>query len=333
MKKLFLILLVAICASYVYGQQNEQQRKKVAVYVQISDSTIKEMTKVLGDQLVSAFAKSGKYTAIERTNSFLAELGKEQDYQRTGAVDDNEISRLGRQFGVHFVCVAEVSKIGNFGNKPLQKRDKYISARLIDVESAEVVHTSNAATELFNMQELITVSKKIATELSGITGKEKALEEEKKIEEKNATKASNKSQKDELEREKKRIQDFKEKGYSPFGEKLYVQNNPSSSVTHDIAKQICKTSTMGGFTDWRLPSIGELVQIFSSSKNLSKYGFMSNDFGKSNIWSSNFSKEGKRDKKGKKTEEDWFLSLSKGKTIERKIDKPAVCHCVRDVKE
>ena len=137
MKKLLFILLSALSLT-AFAQQ-----KKVAVYVTGQQTGI---NKVLGDQLVAAFAKSGKYIAIERTASFLAELGKEQNYQRTGAVDDNELSRLGKQFGVQLVCVADVSDV--FG-------EKYVSARLIDVESEtfktnrdEIIKIINRATKI-----------------------------------------------------------------------------------------------------------------------------------------------------------------------------------------
>lgn len=131
------------------------QQKKVAVYVTGEQSGV---TKILGDQLVSAFSQSGDYTAIERTSSFLAELGKEQNYQRTGAVADSDISRLGRQFGVQFVCVADISEA--FG-------EKYISARLINVESAEVIKTANASSKLDSMNELIKVSGILKHQLVG----------------------------------------------------------------------------------------------------------------------------------------------------------------------
>lgn len=149
MKKLFIILLSALSLT-TFAQQ-----KKVAVYVTGQESGI---NKVLGDQLVAAFAKSGKYIAIERTSSFLAELGKEQNYQRTGAVDDNELSRLGKQFGVQLVCVADVSDV--FGQK-------YVSTRLIDVESAEVVSTGNVSTKLDSMEELMRVTNTLKGQLLG----------------------------------------------------------------------------------------------------------------------------------------------------------------------
>ncbi len=154
--KKIILAFVILFANLTFAQQ------KVAIYVKGGTDT--SINKVLGDKLVEGFVKSGKYSAIERTSSFLEELGKEQEYQRTGNVKDDELSRLGRQFGVQLVCIAEVSDV--FG-------ERYISARLIDVESAEVLTTSNSGnTSIKTMSDLITLSEKLAQELSGKTGKE-----------------------------------------------------------------------------------------------------------------------------------------------------------------
>jgi len=187
MKKLFIIFTFAVvCAGVMFGQQ------KVAVY--IAGGQDAGISKVLGDKLVEAFVKSGKYTAIERTNNFLAELGKEQNYQQTGAVNDNEISRLGKQFGVQFVCVAEMSDV--FG-------EKYISARLIDVETAEVVTTSNASSPLKNIDQLLYVADKISKELAGKTGKEQNAENERlKIQEQQRIANEKAAEQDRIARER-----------------------------------------------------------------------------------------------------------------------------------
>ena len=155
MKKLYILLLAMMCAGIVFGQQ------KVAVYTTGGNDT--DINKVLADQLVAAIVKSGKYTAVERTSSFLSELTKEQSYQLSGAVDDNQLSRLGKQFGVQLVCVAEVNDV--FGQK-------YISARLIDVESAEVISTANANGNLSSMDDLLKVTESITKDLMGKTAKE-----------------------------------------------------------------------------------------------------------------------------------------------------------------
>lgn len=234
MKKLIILLLSALSLTAV------AQQKKVAVYVTGQQTGI---NKVLGDQLVAAFAKSGKYIAIERTASFLAELGKEQNYQRTGAVDDNELSRLGKQFGVQLVCVADVSDV--FG-------EKYVSTRLIDVESAEVVNTSNATSKLESMQELLSVTDKIAKELTAKTVQEKAAE----------AVAEQRAKEAEIQRLKKAVTD----GYIQvdnimFTIPMFIR------MSYSEAQKGALDCRYGGYSDWRLPTQSEFNRITSISKN------------------------------------------------------------------
>ncbi len=228
--KSILIILLSAFSLTAFAQP-----KKVAVYVTGKESGV---NKVLGDQLVAAFSQSGKYVAIERTASFLAELGKEQDYQRTGAVSDNEISRLGKQFGVSLVCVADVSDV--FGSK-------YVSARLIDVESAEVVNSSNANSSLANMDELLKVSKQITAELTAKTAQEKAEEQA----------AIQKEQEDLVKKLKKAEID----GYIQVDGLMFVVTKNIPKMNFYPAKNAAKKMTLGGFNDWRLPTITEISRI------------------------------------------------------------------------
>ena len=218
MKKLLILLLSAFSLT-VYAQQ-----KKVAVYVTGEQSGI---TKVLGDQLVVAFAKSGKYTAIERTSNFLAELSKEQNYQRSGAVNDNDIARLGVQFGVNYVCVADMSDV--FG-------EKYISARLIDVETAVVLNAHHVSGKMSSMNECLNMASEIADYLSRGTFEEqqKAHDEEEK-------------RKEQLEQERLRVQrqqQYKGQGYVDLGlpsGTLWKNNNERGNLacdTYEFAKRI-----------------------------------------------------------------------------------------------
>ena len=215
------------------------QQKKVAVYVTGQQTG---MNKVLGDQLVAAFAKSGKYIAIERTASFLAELGKEQNYQRTGAVDDNELSRLGKQFGVQLVCVADVSDV--FG-------EKYVSTRLIDVESAEVVNTSNATSKLDNMQELLKVTEGLANELTAKTVQEKAAEA-----------AAEQAKYEQLSND---LLTTLSMGYIKCGN--LFSTIPNTMMKLKEAQKQEKLCQVGGFSDWRIPTITELNVVKNAISN------------------------------------------------------------------
>ena len=151
-----------------FEQAKMADAKKVAVYVTRTGN--KDIDIILGDQLVAGFATSGRYLAIERTQGFLNQLSKEQAYQQAGAVDDSDLMRLGKQFGVQYVCVAKTSQL--FG-------DYYIASRLIDVEHGEVVNSyKKDAVQLGSSQQVVTVAKEIASKLSDKTIAEQLKEEE-----------------------------------------------------------------------------------------------------------------------------------------------------------
>lgn len=198
-------------------------QQKVAIYV--TGGTDAGVNKVLGDKLVESFVKSGKYTAIERTNSFLDELGKEQEYQRTGNVKDDELSRLGRQFGVQLVCIAEVSEVLG---------EKYVSARLIDVESAEVVTTANSGgAPMKTMSDLMVLSEKLSYELSGKTGKEQLAEKQARIAR-------------EQEVEKQRIAE--ERATAETAAEIYKQQQQQEALGESINELAYSVATLLGGT-------------------------------------------------------------------------------------
>ena len=247
MKKV-LIILLSLLSLTTFAQQ-----KKVAVYVTGQESGI---NKVLGDQLVAGFAQSGKYIAIERTASFLAELGKEQNYQRTGAVDDNELSRLGKQFGVQLVCVADISDV--FGQK-------YISARLIDVESAEVVNTSNTSSLLDSMDELLNVTNKLTKELTSKTVQEKAAEMADKLqleeERKRQLQQMDSITKVQKEKDIEMLKKAMEVGYIQVDDFMYTIYDVGNDMYYKESFEAADNSAFGGYTDWRLPTLDEIIRI------------------------------------------------------------------------
>jgi hypothetical protein len=130
MKKLLILALAVMSVGAVSGQA---VKKKVAVYtVDVSGQNIVEF---VGDYVTNAIVKRGTYAAIERTAQFLEELGREQGFQRSGAVDDGQISKIGKNMGVHYVCVVKVAVSG-------AQKEHFISSRLIDVETAELASSS-----------------------------------------------------------------------------------------------------------------------------------------------------------------------------------------------
>ena len=133
------------------------QTNRVAVYV--SKTGNRDVDIILGDQLVAGFAHSGEYIAVERTNAFLKQIQKESGYQQSGAVSDEDLLRLGKKFGVQYICVAQTIPWGG---------SYFISSHLVNVETAEVPKMYNAENKtLNNSKDVVAVAQEIASNLSG----------------------------------------------------------------------------------------------------------------------------------------------------------------------
>jgi hypothetical protein len=109
--------------------------------------------------MLAALVNSGRYMGIERSAAFLAEIEREQVTQRSGAIDDNQISAIGRQFGVKYVCIADITPaFGTF----------QVSARIVNVETAAVVFIGDDHSTLETMDELNRVSTEVVRRMFGI---------------------------------------------------------------------------------------------------------------------------------------------------------------------
>ena len=149
MKRIIYLIVVFFC---LFGSNAMAQivKHKVAVYV--TGEADNGYKKVLGSKLVTGITRSENYSAVERTADFLAELNKEQDYQMSGAVSDNQIVRLGAQFGVRYVLVADVSEVFE---------SMFISARMIDVQTAQITNSTESSGGVNSMEDLTKLADNI----------------------------------------------------------------------------------------------------------------------------------------------------------------------------
>ncbi len=157
MKKIIILLAISLCA--FNGVVTAQTfKKKVAVYLTgDADGAYK---KVVGSKIVTGVTRSNDFVAVERTSDFLAELTKEQDYQMSGAVSDNQIAKLGQQFGVKYVLIADVSEL--FGSL-------FISARMVDVQTAQIISSTEVSDEVTDMNGLTKIAEDVVLGLIGVS--------------------------------------------------------------------------------------------------------------------------------------------------------------------
>ena len=124
MKRFFLTLLLVLVTS-VMSLQAQNRKLKLAVY---ATGEVPQQLKNLSQSSAStALVQGGRYQMIERSSDFLQIVSKEQQYQQSGAVDDSQISELGKQCGAECVCVVDVMLIDSY---------LYVGVRMIDVVTA-----------------------------------------------------------------------------------------------------------------------------------------------------------------------------------------------------
>ena len=104
MKKLFIILLSALSLTAV-----AQNKKTVAVLDPICrDNSVNVFfQQMVRGAMESAVTMSNEYEAYDR--SAFDQIQNEQAFQRTGAVNDSQIKKMGEMAGVDYVLVSEVS--------------------------------------------------------------------------------------------------------------------------------------------------------------------------------------------------------------------------------
>ncbi|MDR0305447.1 MAG: hypothetical protein LBI42_01275 [Chitinispirillales bacterium] len=139
------VLAIFLCIGAAFAQ-NEGSRPKIAVCV--TGEIGENEKKILSVKILTGLVQSGRYRAVEQGEAFFREFQNEQD----NPIDDNLISRLGKQYGVQVICIADVTPA--FGSN-------HISARIVDVETAEVVAMSSASSDLKSMNDVDNASKKI----------------------------------------------------------------------------------------------------------------------------------------------------------------------------
>jgi len=137
--------------------ETQGHKQSVAIYMAgMEPSALKGVHKVIGSEFAKAFTASKAFSAVDRTQEVLNIIAKEHIYQRSGAVDDEQIKELGKQLGVRYLCIAEVNEV----------MDSYLlDARLVDVETAQVLKIASKPGTMKDIYQLVAVTQETALEL------------------------------------------------------------------------------------------------------------------------------------------------------------------------
>ena len=142
-----IILLSLFLFASTFFLSAQENKLRIAIFDPvISGGNFDEGTGVIIREMVSTvIVNSGKYHIIER--SLIDRVLKEQNFSNSGAVDDSQISQIGKLAGANKVILSVLSSSGNRG---------LLSLKMIDVESANIESQKTKLIELSKILDIIT---------------------------------------------------------------------------------------------------------------------------------------------------------------------------------
>ena len=133
------------------------QKKNIAVLQFDAENVSTSEAKILTNRLNDELFNFGKFTVIERAQ--IEPVLKEQEFQQSGCVSSECAVEAGKLLGVDQIVTGSIGKIGSYYT---------VSARMIDVQTGEVL--KNSSRDISGSIDLIlrNTMKVLAAELSGI---------------------------------------------------------------------------------------------------------------------------------------------------------------------
>jgi len=155
MKKITLVLCLLCTLSFA-------QKPKIAVYVSEQSDYSDDVKNALRSATVNVLVRGGKHEVVERSGVIDEELRR----QSSGAIDDDQMVAFGRQAGARYVCVSDIISLGSYPavtqlsggvviNQGYSVHTHQVSARIIDVETAQSLGLGVIDQDIQNGQDMI----------------------------------------------------------------------------------------------------------------------------------------------------------------------------------
>jgi len=153
-KAVMLSVMFAVAA--VMAQTPKQS---VAVYMAGTEpAAVRGAQKVMGAELAKALAKSGNFTAVDRTDEVIKVLAAADIFRKDGGIDLDKAKRAGKQLGAQMLCVAEITNVmGTY----------FLEARLVNTETAELSNVATTYGDLRSAGAVVGKAQMVAMELVG----------------------------------------------------------------------------------------------------------------------------------------------------------------------
>lgn len=142
------IVLFFLMMIFALGVANAKKRTAVFVNGTVTDNYIG----IINSTAIKVLTSDTELSVIERSNALMDLIKKERNYQAGGEVRIDQIVNGGRQLGVKYVLAIFASDIDD---------ELYLSARVVNVETASVITSNDINKEISSINQL----KKLTTTL------------------------------------------------------------------------------------------------------------------------------------------------------------------------
>ncbi len=132
------VLLIFLLISTAINAQNIEKKIAILKVIDRDENVAQGLKLMLRGKLTAAVTATPGYTGLDRVD--IDAVLSEQNFQRSGLVKEAQIKQLGVALGADLVMVAEAAWLN------IYKTELVISAKLIDVESFQVVKTAMITT-------------------------------------------------------------------------------------------------------------------------------------------------------------------------------------------
>ncbi len=136
--KFILLLLLAASIFPIEALSNEVKKVAILDIVDREEKISYGIQLMLRSHLENAITNTPGYIGLERVD--VSSIINEQNFQRTGMVDDSQIKQLGEMTGADYILVAEGAMINS--------NEIFLTAKIINIESAHLERTANIQTTL-----------------------------------------------------------------------------------------------------------------------------------------------------------------------------------------
>jgi formylglycine-generating enzyme required for sulfatase activity len=158
MKKVTILLLTLLCVSVAWGQPDPSQKYRIAVYLTASKEVDINVKNIINNQIINALVKTDKYEMIERNEAFVQQIDKERVTQLSGKVAEDQIRKLGQEYGAGAICIADVQTLMG---------EISVDMRIVSVEKARVIRTGAAEGRYTGISDVRKIVDKATADMLG----------------------------------------------------------------------------------------------------------------------------------------------------------------------